>query len=138
MLLSKTTGYGVQSLAYLARQPESRRCGLQEIAVSESVPPVFLRKILGELRRHRLVSSVKGIHGGYALARPAAEITLWDVFSILEPDPYLDRCALSYTPCSETAPCVLCPMWQRHRQEFFDALKATTIASVAEGRHKVA
>lgn len=133
MLLSKTTGYGIRSLALLARQPQSRLCGLQELAEGENAPPVFLRKILGELRRHRLVTSLKGIHGGYALAKPADEITLWDVFTILDSDPYWDRCVLTYAPCSVESPCVLCPMWQRQRQEFFDALKSTTIADVARG-----
>ena len=133
MLLSKTTGYGIRSLAFLARQPKSRLCGLQELAEGEKVPPVFLRKILGELRRHRLVTSLKGIHGGYAIAKPADEITLWDVFTILDSDPYWDRCVLTYAACSTDSPCVFCPMWQRQRQEFFSTLKNTTIADIARG-----
>ena len=90
MIFSKATGYGIRALAFLASQPTHGLCGLSEIAGHEKIPPVYLRKILGELRRHRLLRSVKGIHGGYELARPPESITLWDVFRVLEPDPYID------------------------------------------------
>src|SRR5689334_9083728 len=98
MLVSKTTGYGIRALVYLAGQPPSSLCRLQEGAESERIPPVYLRKVLGALRRRRLLRSVKGIHGGYELSRPAETITLWEVFRVLEPDPYLDACILGPGP----------------------------------------
>jgi Rrf2 family protein len=131
MIFSKATGYGIRALAYLARQPRSGLCGLQEIAESEKIPPVYLRKILGELRRHRLLRSVKGIHGGYELARPARAITLWEVFRVLEPDPYLDNCVLGRGQCGADPVCALHEDWQRVRRELVRLLQEKTIAHVA-------
>ena len=90
-MFSKSTGYAVRALAYLAIQGQERSCGLREIAEHEKIPPVFLGKVLGDLRRHRVLTSNKGIHGGYRLARPPQTITLWDVVALLEPDPFWIR-----------------------------------------------
>jgi Rrf2 family protein len=131
MIFSKATGYGIRALAYLARHPEPGLCGLQEIASHEHIPPVFLRKVLGELRRHRLVHSVKGIHGGYELARPAQTITLWDVFRVLEPDPYLDACILGQGQCNHEASCALHDDWQKVRNQMVWLMQTKTISEVA-------
>lgn len=131
MIFSKATGYGIRALAYLARNPAAGLCGLQEIARQEHIPPVYLRKVLGELRRHRLLHSVKGIHGGYELARPAQSITLWDVFRVLEPDPYLDSCILGQGQCNHESSCPLHDDWQRVRNELVGLMQTKTISEVA-------
>ena len=131
MIISKATGYGIRALAYLARRPESGLCGLQEIADSEHIPPVYLRKVLGELRRHRLLRSAKGIHGGYELARAPQTITLWEVFRVLEPDPYLDACILGREQCDPESSCALHEDWQKVRTDLVALLQTRTICEVA-------
>ena len=75
MIISKATGYGIRALAYMTSRPANERCSLREIALHEQIPPVYLQKILGMLRRLRLVRSTKGIHGGYELNRPPQSIS---------------------------------------------------------------
>lgn len=137
MIISKSTAYGIRALAYLASHPDSKLCGLQEIADSERIPPVYLRKVLGELRRHRLLHSVKGLHGGYELARPAEKITLWEVFRVLEPDPYLDDCILGRGMCNEAATCALHEDWQRLRKEIVGLLQRKTIWELAATNSRI-
>ncbi|HEY7911261.1 MAG TPA: Rrf2 family transcriptional regulator [Blastocatellia bacterium] len=131
MIISKATGYGIRALAYLASQPAPGLCGLHEIAEHEHIPPIYLRKVLGELRRHRLLRSVKGIHGGYELARPPQTITLWEVFRVLEPDPYIDMCILGRGQCSEESCCALHEDWQKVRAELVSLLHGKTIWELA-------
>ena len=131
MIFSRATGYGIRALAYLARRTETGLCGLQEIAEREQIPPVYLRKVLGELRRHRLLRSVKGIHGGYELARPAQTITLWEVFRVLEPDPYLDACVLGRGQCDPKSSCALHEDWQSVRNDLVRLLQNKTISGLA-------
>jgi Rrf2 family protein len=136
MIFSKATGYGIRALAYMASRANGAVLGLQEIAEHEHIPPLYLRKILGELRRHRLLRSLKGIHGGYELARPPSDITLWEVFSVLEPDPYFDACILGKGPCDPDSACVLHEEWQKVRKQLVDMLKAKTIAEIASRSNK--
>jgi len=131
MIFSKATGYGIRALAYIASQPQHRLCGLQEIAEHEDIPPAYLRKVLGELRRHRFLRSVKGIHGGYELGRAAEAITLWDIFSVVEPDPYMDMCILGNKLCSPECSCAFHEDWQRLRIDIVSLLQARTIAEAA-------
>ena len=131
MIFSKATGYGIRALAYIASQPEHRLCGLQEIAEHEDIPPAYLRKILGELRRHRFLRSVKGIHGGYELVRAPEAITLWDVFSVVEPDPYMDMCLVGNKVCSPESPCAFHDDWQKVQKEIVALLQERTIAEAA-------
>lgn len=131
MIFSKATSYGIRALAYIASQPQ-RLCGLQEIAEKEGIPPAYLRKILGELRRHRLLRSVKGIHGGYELGRAPEAITLWEVFKVLEPDPYMDTCILGNTVCDTESSCAFHEDWSRVRKDLVSLLETRTIYEAAE------
>jgi len=124
------------ALAYLAGKEVSIVCGLQEIAETECIPPIYLRKILGELRRHRILRSIKGIHGGYSLARLPDTISVWEVNQILAPDPYLDDCILGSGICTADDSCVLHGRWQKIRREYVDLLETTTIAQIARSRQK--
>lgn len=130
VIFSKATSYGIRALAYIASQPE-RLCGLQEIAEHEAIPPAYLRKILGELRRHRLLRSVKGIHGGYELGRAPEAITLWEVFKVLEPDPYMDTCILGNTVCAPESSCPFHEDWSRVRKDLVSLLETRTIFEAA-------
>jgi Rrf2 family protein len=131
MLFSKATGYGIRALAYLANQAQGQPCGLREIAEAEQIPPLYLSKVLGELRRHRLLRSTKGVHGGYELAWAPEAITLWDVVQLLEPDPDLNMCILGRGLCRPEAACALHEDWQRVRHELVRLLQHRTIAQVA-------
>jgi Rrf2 family protein len=130
MVFSKGTGYGIRALAYLARNNDPRITGLNEIAVAEDIPPVYLRKLLAELRRHRMVRSVKGVHGGYVLAQRPESITLWDVFMVLNQDPHLDECILCHSR-NEDPGCHFCKEWKRISEELTVNLKNKTIAEFA-------
>ncbi len=68
----------VRAAIVLARH-EGRSLHAAEIAEASGVPVAFLRGILTDLRRHGLVVSRRGQHGGYRLARPAIELTVADV-----------------------------------------------------------
>lgn len=131
MLFSKATSYGMRALAYLASRASSQPCGLREIAEAADIPPQYLGKLLGELRRHRLIRSTKGIHGGYALALPSADISLWRVFRVLDASPDLDDCLLHCTPCRADNTCPLHNEWQGIRNQLVHMLEQRTIAELA-------
>lgn len=131
MILSKSTAYGIRALAYLANHPD-RICTLHEIAERLSVPEVYLGKILCELRRRRLVVSAKGIHGGYRLGQQAEEISFLDVFSILEPNPYMDMCILARGVCRPENACSVHFDWQDLRRSILAFLERKRISQVVE------
>ena len=133
MILSTATCYGIRALAYLAKQPKSRPCGLREIAEMEQIPALYLGKLLSELRRHRIVHSTKGIHGGYTLAQPPEAVTLLMVFRVLDANPNFDECLLGCEHCNTKTACPLKEEWQATLEKLIHLLEHHTIAQLVVG-----
>lgn len=84
MRLSNKGRYGVRALFDIAFHNNERPTQVKDIAERQSIPARFLEQIFQDLKRAGLVASRRGPHGGYHLARPAAEIRLGDIVRALE------------------------------------------------------
>jgi Rrf2 family transcriptional regulator, cysteine metabolism repressor len=84
MKLSTRTSYGTQLLLHLVLNYEERLISLNEIAKTEKISEKYLSKIIIPLKAANLVKSVRGAHGGYALAKAPEEITLKNIVEILD------------------------------------------------------
>lgn len=77
-MLSQRARYALKALINVARAGEGPQ-QVSAIAEQENIPRKFLETIMADLRRGGLVTSTRGIAGGYRLARPADLITFADV-----------------------------------------------------------
>jgi Rrf2 family protein len=84
MRLTHTSTYAVHALAHLAAAGEKRLVLSYDIARARGIPERFILKVLRPLVSARLVRSLKGPHGGFRLAKPAASITLLEVVEAVE------------------------------------------------------
>jgi len=78
MRISQRGLYALQALTVLAEH-ESDVLKIKDIAAEEDLPEKFLEAILLELKRARIVVSLRGAHGGYQLKRPPKDISLGEV-----------------------------------------------------------
>ena len=76
--------YGLLAAFELARNYHAGHLQIGEIAASQSIPQHYLEQMLVMMKRVGLVKSLRGKHGGYALAKPPAEIRVADVLECLE------------------------------------------------------
>lgn len=129
MKLARESRYAVAALASLARLPEGTRLGSREIAATIKAPAPFLAKVLAKLMHEGVLTSVRG--GGYALARPAREISVGDVLTAMEGPDLFARCIFWRDECSEAAPCPLHPTWAGIRPQVETALSNLSILDVA-------
>jgi Rrf2 family protein len=83
-VLTKKAKYGLKALVRLAKAEPGRPALVADVAEAEQIPKKFLDAILGELRNAGFVHSKKGKGGGYALARPAKEISIGAVIRVLD------------------------------------------------------
>ena len=83
-MLSQKAKYALKALLALANAPEGKLLQSGEIAAQESVPKKFLDLILLELRKHRMVDSVRGKKGGYILGRSASDIMIGDIIRVVD------------------------------------------------------
>src|SRR5689334_10456504 len=87
MIFTTKAEYGVRLLVELGRQSENGAGGvvsLKAIAEAEGLPLAYLERIVALLRKAELVESTRGAHGGYRLARPAADIRMDEAILALE------------------------------------------------------
>jgi Rrf2 family protein len=82
--LSRTVEYAVQALLLLAKADRSEPIPCSQLATAGAMPQRFLLQVLRSLVLHEVVSSTRGVEGGYSLARDPEQITLLDVFEAIE------------------------------------------------------
>ena len=79
MKLSRAANYAIHAVAYLAAKKSDKPIASHIVAHACGIDERFLLKVLKDLVSIHVLSSVKGPHGGYKLARPANEITLLEI-----------------------------------------------------------
>ena len=85
MKISVKVDYACRVMAELARKHGSGELAqIEHLAETEAVPANFLAQILLDLRNHGLITSRRGNRGGYTLARPPDEISLYDILMAIE------------------------------------------------------
>lgn len=85
MKISVKVDYACRVMVELARLHGSGELAqIDQLARAEAVPANFLAQILLKLRDHGLITSRRGNHGGYTLARAPEEISLYDILVAVE------------------------------------------------------
>jgi Rrf2 family protein len=84
MLFSTKAEYGIRLMVELGRTADSAPVSLTSVADAELLPLAYLEHLVAKLREAGLVSSTRGAHGGYQLARPPEEIDMLEVVQALE------------------------------------------------------
>jgi Rrf2 family transcriptional regulator, nitric oxide-sensitive transcriptional repressor len=92
-VFSQTTEYALRAIVWLAAHHKKPQTTLQ-IAAATRVPAGYLSKVLQALGRAALVHSQRGLHGGFTLTRPPAEIYVLEVVNAVDPIHRIETCPL--------------------------------------------
>ncbi|MBN2211851.1 MAG: Rrf2 family transcriptional regulator, partial [Sedimentisphaerales bacterium] len=90
-----------------------------------------LAKIMQRLGKAELVSSTRGPSGGFRLNRPAAHITLMQIYEVIE-GPFTPEFCLLKKPICQGQKCVLGGLISRINQEVRNYLTTTTLADLRD------
>jgi Rrf2 family protein len=140
MIFTTKAEYGVRMLIQLGRQSAGQPVSLKAIAEAENLPLAYCERIAALLKKGGLVGSTRGAHGGYVLARPAAEITMDHVVLALEGaiapmDCFVEdhdgRVLCSHGDASGDA-CATKLLWTRVQMGVIRSLQRTTLAELVE------
>jgi Rrf2 family cysteine metabolism transcriptional repressor len=125
--------YGMRAMVELSRHYGKGPVSLTAIAQSATVPPAYLEQLIGPLRRADLVTSTRGAHGGYELARDPAEIKVGEVYRVLEGPVAPMDCVSEIEPedqCPLIDGCATRVVWLKVRDSIVDALDSTTLSDL--------
>jgi Rrf2 family transcriptional regulator, cysteine metabolism repressor len=140
MLFSTKAEYGIRLMVELGRTADSAPVSLGAVAESEMLPLSYLEHLVAKLRGAGLVTSTRGAHGGYQLARPPEEIDMLEVVQALEGPIAPMECFHDEREgkvlCSHETDgghaCATKVLWTRVQGGVTKALSGTTVADLVE------
>ena len=132
MKLTTRGHYSVKALLDLSLQPTGQVSPVSAIARRQSLPAPYLEKLLIEMRRSHLVTSVRGAHGGYRLAKPLAQISLGQILEAVGESTSAVALQGGFTNASGIPPnqaedWVTSMLWQHLHQKLKAALYSITL-----------
>ncbi|MBU0723628.1 MAG: SUF system Fe-S cluster assembly regulator [Alphaproteobacteria bacterium] len=125
--LNRLTDYAIVVLGQLAQGDSESRTAAQ-LAQDSGVPLPTVSKVLKMLAHGKIITSQRGVSGGYTLARPAVLITVADIIAAMEGPIALTACVDGASGGCEVE--TLCPMrgnWDKVNRAIRDALTAVTL-----------
>ena len=102
------------------------------LAADQGITPKYTDQILLALRTGNLLSSQRGRRGGFLLARPAAAITVFEIFEVLEGTATLVDCVDRPGECEREACCVTRQVWAALTTAMHQTMQDFTLAKLSD------
>jgi Rrf2 family protein len=134
-MLSKTAGYAIQLLVYLAQKSKDKKDRSEElffvkdIAKEIGVPQNFLSKIAVTLSKKGVIGAQKGPKGGIFLKLSPNRITLYDICEMFDESIVKDNCIIGRPTCP-SQDCPVHDFWVSEKEKLIRYLKSTTLAKL--------
>ena len=134
-MFSKACEYGIRAAIYVAEQSqEGRRVNLKDIAKEIGSPEAFTAKILQQLAKSDIVSSVKGPTGGFEIDRKRmARIKLSHIVTAIDGNTVYTGCGLGLKECSAKQPCPVHDKFKKIRNDLKQMLESTNLQELSMG-----
>ena len=130
--ISRLADYGTMVMSQMAGHPE-RLFSANDLATTLGLGRATVSKVLKSLARRELVAGVRGLHGGYSLARAPQQITIADIVDALEDQPFgLTECSAHVGMCGIEASCRIQSNWQRVSAVVRRELESVSLADMLE------
>lgn len=132
-MFSKTCTYAIRAMLYLAANTdEDQKMRVEEIAKKLDVPKHFLAKILQQLTRYNLASSMKGPNGGFYLSKSNKKASLLPVIEHIGGPQNMTSCVLGLPTCSSENPCMFHEQAVEYRHKLLDMFGKESIGELAK------
>jgi len=136
MKLSAQEEYGLRCLLRVASAGEGESLTIPEIGRAEALSIAYVAKLMRILRRGKLVKSVRGQTGGYALARKAANIPVGEVLAALggrlfEPG-FCDQFPGLERLCTHSVDCSIRSLWRAVQSAVDSVLAGITLEDLLQ------
>lgn len=133
MKISTKTRYGFRLLTYLGANIEKESISLKEVSENENISIKYLEQIILPLKSLDILSVIRGKSGGYKLKKSANEITLLEVFEVLEGNISIVDCDNN---CAKKDSCSTKKIWNSIDSLISDFLKQKKLSDLVNDYNK--
>ena len=134
--LTKEADYAIRAMIHIACIPEESVALRKDIVRLHTIPSSFSAKILRRLAKAGLLVATRGTNGGFALARPASEITLLHVVEAIEGPLGMTDCTSEPCTCEYATECAAQPVWQAIQNTIAEMLGSATLEALVSAPHR--
>ena len=128
MRVSTKGRYAVRVIIDMAENGESEFHPLHNLAERQGLSEKYLEAILGTLVKNNVLEGARGKGGGYKLAKPAAELTVWEILNVIETSMGPVECVDNgKSGCDRADICPTLPMWKTLEGIIHDYFSGITI-----------
>lgn len=132
MMISTKGRYAMRLMVHVALNAKDAPTSLKDIARSESMPLKYLEQLVRSLTRANLLKSVRGQHGGYLLARDAADIAAGDILRAAEGTTAPVACLEGVSvDCPRMESCTTLSFWQGLDKAIESYVDSVSLADIA-------
>ncbi|MCL1802597.1 MAG: Rrf2 family transcriptional regulator [Eubacteriaceae bacterium] len=135
MKLSTKGTYGLRALIDIAANSQTDPVSISSISTRQAMSVGYLEQLISKLKRSGFVNSVRGVRGGYVLAKPASEISVGDVLRALEGSLSPVDCPAAKDEgegCDESGSCLTKVVWQKINDSINIAVDAIKLSEIIE------
>lgn len=129
--VNRQTDYAVRLVLALARRPAGAQVPTSQIREEMLIPPALAQRIVADLARGGFILTQPGRIGGIQLARPANEITLYEIVDFYEGPIHISDCLTTDFDCPFETKCPVRRRWNRVDLIIRDALNKITFEELA-------
>lgn len=138
MKITTKTRYGLRALAYIARNApvdKENLVRIKDISESQKVSVQYLEQILYRLKEAGIIGGKRGPNGGYKMMKKPSEISVDEVFTILESDIKLAVCTPGKEMCVGED-CTTSYLWAKLNSAVAKVLMETTLEEILDEFNK--
>ncbi len=137
MKMSTKGRYGTRLMLDLALNDTKTPVLLRDISQRLQISEKYLWQLIASLKNAGLIKSTRGAHGGYALAKNPASISLKDIIYTLEGAMCITDCVEDPLICEKSCHCVTRDIWHEMSDKINDILETVTLQDMMEKyKHK--
>ena len=129
MRLTTKGRFAVTAMVDLAMRQNRGPVTLAAISERQRISLSYLEQLFGKLRRHKLVSSVRGPGGGYNLARPAGEVTVAEIVAAVDEPLDATQCG-GKENCHDDRRCMTHDLWATLNEKMHDYLSSVSLGDL--------
>ncbi|MBP1582861.1 MAG: Rrf2 family transcriptional regulator [Victivallales bacterium] len=132
MKISTKGRYGLRILIDLATHDPGKPRMLKDIAKSQQISEKYISRLVIDLRKAKLVKSVRGIKGGFLLSRLPENITLLEVIEAMEGPVSIVDCVVAPDKCNRHDLCPARTIWCQLNDGLKDLTSKITLDNILD------
>jgi Rrf2 family iron-sulfur cluster assembly transcriptional regulator len=135
MKLSTKGRYAITAMMELALRHKQGPVTLADISVEQSISVSYLEQLFALLRKHGLVTGLRGPGGGYCLRRPASEISITDILRAVDESVEAAAQTEPATVSETRGPSLV--LWDQLSHQIYDYLDSISLAQAVTQKEAV-